>query len=113
MKGEKSGVIRGKVWPRDEKEPAAWNVELTDSRPVLEGSAALYGYVLGNFNDKPGTEIYYDNLRITPNKGTSVKKVGAVPPAREAVPAATVVETYYYPLQQRRGIFPLFGRWRR
>ena len=62
------GVIRGKAWPRDEKEPAAWTIEVTDSRPIGEGSAALYSYVTGNFNDVPGTEIYYDNLRITPNK---------------------------------------------
>jgi outer membrane protein assembly factor BamB len=62
------GIIRGKVWLRDEKEPAQWTVEVTDSHPITEGSATLYGYVTGNFNDKPGTEIYYDNLRITPNK---------------------------------------------
>lgn len=62
------GAIRGKAWPRDQKEPADWTLEVTDSRPIAEGSATLYGYVTGNFNDQPGTEIYYDNLRITPNK---------------------------------------------
>ncbi len=62
------GVIRGKAWPRDEKEPAAWTVEHSDSNPNTEGSATLYGYVTGNFNDQPGTEIYFDNLRISPNK---------------------------------------------
>jgi outer membrane protein assembly factor BamB len=62
------GIIRGKVWPRGEKEPAAWTVEVSDPRPITEGSPTLYGYVTGNFNDLPGTEIYYDNLLITPNK---------------------------------------------
>ena len=62
------GIIRGKAWPRDQKEPTDWTVELTDSNPIPEGSALLYGYVTGNFNDLPGTEIYYDNLRLTPNK---------------------------------------------
>ena len=62
------GIIRGKAWPRDGQEPAKWMLEVTDSNPVTEGSATLYGYVTGNFNNVPGTEIYYDNLRITPNK---------------------------------------------
>ncbi len=62
------GTIRGKAWPRDEKEPSAWSIELNDSNPNTEGSAALYGYVTGNFNNVPGTEIYFDNLKITPNK---------------------------------------------
>jgi outer membrane protein assembly factor BamB len=65
---EGKGIIRGKAWPRDQPEPDAWSVEVTDSRPIPHGSATLYGYVTGNFNDMPGTEIYCDNLRITPNK---------------------------------------------
>jgi outer membrane protein assembly factor BamB len=65
------GVIRGKVWPKGEKEPAKWTLEVTDSRAIPEGSATLYGYVTGNFNDQPGTEIYYDNLKITPNQGAA------------------------------------------
>ncbi|MBI3822007.1 MAG: PQQ-binding-like beta-propeller repeat protein, partial [Planctomycetes bacterium] len=62
------GIIRGKAWARGQKEPEKWTLEVTDSRPIVEGSAALYSYVTGNFNDKPGTEIYFDNLRIAPNK---------------------------------------------
>lgn len=62
------GIIRGKAWPRDKAEPTKWTVEVTDSNPIREGSATVYGYVTGNFNDQPGTEIYYDNLKITPNK---------------------------------------------
>jgi outer membrane protein assembly factor BamB len=62
------GVIRGKAWPRDQKEPAAWTVEATDAYAIGEGSAALYGGVQGVLDNRPGTEIYYDNLRITPNQ---------------------------------------------
>ena len=62
------GIIKGKAWPRDQKEPAAWSVEVSDPRPIGQGSPTLYGYVTGNFNDLPGTEIYYDNLLISPNK---------------------------------------------
>ena len=32
------GVIRGKAWPRDEKEPAEWTVEVSDSHAIGEGS---------------------------------------------------------------------------
>ena len=62
------GTIHGKAWPRDQKEPEAWTLEVTDPRPITEGAPTVYGYVTGNFNDLPGTEIYYDNLRVTPNK---------------------------------------------
>jgi outer membrane protein assembly factor BamB len=113
IQGDK-GVVRGKVWPKEEKEPVAWSIEVTDSRPITEGSAALYGYVTGNFNDQPGTEIYYDNVRITPNKGAEEKKVGASQPIPAANPPLVSVETYTYPhVQSRRGIFPLFQRLRR
>ena len=61
------GTFRGKAWPRDQKEPADWQVEVVDTYPIAEGSATLFGYVTGNFNDQPGTEILYDNLRIMPN----------------------------------------------
>jgi outer membrane protein assembly factor BamB len=61
------GHIQGKVWPRDAKEPAAWTVQLDDPRPVAEGSPALFGNVTGFVGGAPGNEIFYDNLRITPN----------------------------------------------
>src|SRR5207342_489725 len=65
MAGNK-GIVKGKVWLRDQKEPKEWTVELTDSRPIAEGSPALYGYVTGIIGESAGNEIYYDNVRITP-----------------------------------------------
>jgi outer membrane protein assembly factor BamB len=63
------GIIRGKAWPRDEKEPAEWMVEVQDRYPIAEGSAALYGYVTGILSEaNPGPEVYFDNVRITPIK---------------------------------------------
>jgi outer membrane protein assembly factor BamB len=67
MKGEE-GLIRGKVWQRDEKEPDEWTVSFTDPRPDHNGSPALYGYVTGIVGDQPGTDIFYDNVDITPNR---------------------------------------------
>ena len=37
QKGE-SAVVRGKVWPRNDAEPAAWNLEVTDPKPNREGT---------------------------------------------------------------------------
>jgi outer membrane protein assembly factor BamB len=65
--GDKA-VIKGKCWPRDQQEPAAWTVTVSDPRPNREGSPALYGYVTGNLQGNPGTDIFFDNVRITPNK---------------------------------------------
>jgi outer membrane protein assembly factor BamB len=62
-------LVRGKVWPRDQKEPEQWTVEYTDATPNLEGSPGLYGYAKGIIGGQTGTEIYYDNVAVTPNKG--------------------------------------------
>jgi hypothetical protein len=110
-------------------EPADWMVEVNDSNPITEGSATLYGYVTGNFNDVPGTEIYYDNLRITPNKaagkgavieGKTPAKTAAKGPIEGKAPATTKtqptlapMETYYYPEPPRRFHLPLLWRLRR
>jgi outer membrane protein assembly factor BamB len=64
----KAALVRGKVWQRDQPEPTAWTAEVTDPRPNLEGSPGLYGYVLGIVGDNPGTDIFYDNVSLTPNK---------------------------------------------
>jgi len=53
-------VVKGKVWPRDQKEPEAWTIEMEDALPNLEGSPGLYGY--------SPTEIYYDNIKIVVSK---------------------------------------------
>ncbi len=53
-------VLRGKVWLRDEKEPAAWTLEATDEAGNLVGSPGLWG----NAND---SEIFIDNITVTPN----------------------------------------------
>lgn len=68
--GEKTAVVRGKVWERGTAEPEKWTVEYEDPSPNREGAAALYGYISNILNDTtPGSEIYYDNVAITPNGG--------------------------------------------
>jgi outer membrane protein assembly factor BamB len=49
-------VVRGKVWPRDQAEPAAWTIEVVDPLPNPHGSPGIYGYSPAN--------VYYDNLNV-------------------------------------------------
>ena len=67
VQGDKA-LIRGKVWPRDKEEPKDWTLEFEDPTPNREGSPALYGYATGILENAAGTEIYYDNVSVTPNK---------------------------------------------
>ncbi len=80
---EKTAVVHGKIWERGKPEPEAWTVEYEDPSPNREGAAAVYGYISNirvvdeKEGDNPtapkggkatvGSEIYYDNVTITPN----------------------------------------------
>ena len=48
------------MWPRGEKEPDKWTLEVNDKSPNLAGTPAIYG----NSGD---AEIYLDNLKVTAN----------------------------------------------
>jgi outer membrane protein assembly factor BamB len=65
--GNGKAVVRGKAWPRDEQEPAAWTVEFEDPIPNREGSPGLYGYATGILENEDGAAMYYANVRVTPN----------------------------------------------
>jgi outer membrane protein assembly factor BamB len=52
-------TVRGKVWPKGEPEPAAWNVEAVDPHPIEVGSPGLTGY--------SPAELFFDNVTITGN----------------------------------------------
>ncbi len=52
--------LKGKVWPRDEAEPADWSIEATDQAPNLSGSPGLFG----NAKD---AEIMIDNVKVYSN----------------------------------------------
>jgi outer membrane protein assembly factor BamB len=66
--------VRGKVWPRGEKEPDAWTIEVEDPFPNREGSAALYGYSSNVLEGEHGSEAFFDNVTITPNKPNRVSR---------------------------------------
>ena len=56
------GKVRaqGKAWPAGEPEPTAWTVERIDPIGNRRGSPGIFGGALA--------EIYFDNLKVTPNK---------------------------------------------
>jgi hypothetical protein len=60
MEGDKA-VLKGKVWPRDDKEPDAWTIEVDDDMPNTEGSPGL----AGDTSNKG--EFYLDNIQVYSN----------------------------------------------
>jgi hypothetical protein len=65
VQGDK-GAVKGKAWQKGKAEPKDWIV-LSDPRPNTEGAPALYGYVTGIQEGEAGTDVFFDNVRITPN----------------------------------------------
>jgi hypothetical protein len=63
-------VLRGKVWQRDQPEPAAWTVEATDATPNRQGSPGLFG-------NSTVAEFYIDNVAVVPNDSVDVLERGA------------------------------------
>ena len=59
-------VLKGKVWPRGEKEPAEWSIVAEDLTPNSTGSPGLFG----NASD---AEITIDNVSVTPNSAAATK----------------------------------------
>ncbi|MBI4908817.1 MAG: PQQ-binding-like beta-propeller repeat protein [Acidobacteria bacterium] len=53
---------RGKAWPTGEPEPAKWLLEKVDPQGNHQGAPGIYA-------DAP-FEVYFDNLKVTPNAGT-------------------------------------------
>jgi outer membrane protein assembly factor BamB len=65
---EKTAVVRAKAWKAGEAEPQKWAIEFEDTSPNRDGAAALYGYVSNVSPTQAGSEIFYDNVSVTPNK---------------------------------------------
>jgi hypothetical protein len=54
-------MLRGKVWPRGQTEPAEWQIEAVDETPNVIGSPGLFG----NASD---AEVFIDNVSVTANQ---------------------------------------------
>ncbi len=52
-------LVRGKVWPRGEAEPAEWSLSTTDPLPISLGAPGLSAF--------SPTPLYFDNIRVMRN----------------------------------------------
>ncbi len=53
-------IAQGKVWPRDQPEPAAWLVEKIDRIPHRAGAPGLYGDGI--------SDVFFDNFKVYKNQ---------------------------------------------
>ena len=63
-------VARGKCWPADGQEPKDWMLTLEDPIPNLHGNPGLFSVSLVT---PIKSEVYYDNILVTPNGTTSAQ----------------------------------------
>lgn len=58
-----TAFVRGKVWPRDEEEPAEWTITVEHAgRPHTHGAPGIFG-----FTPQSRYHVYVDNFSVTPN----------------------------------------------
>ncbi len=65
---ENKALVQGKAWVKGKAEPKTWNVQVNDPNPCYNGCAGLYRYGAGVLDNRPGTDIYFDNVKVTPNR---------------------------------------------
>lgn len=53
-------LAQGKVWPRDQAEPAAWTIEKVDRIPHRAGAPGLYGDGI--------SDVFFDNFKVYKNQ---------------------------------------------
>ena len=53
-------VLQGKIWKRDDKEPADWTIELSDPAPNMTGAPGLFG-------NATNAELFIDNVIVKSN----------------------------------------------
>ena len=58
--GDGKAILQGKVWKRDQKEPADWTIELTDPAPNKVGAPGLFG-------NATNAELFIDNVSVQSN----------------------------------------------
>ncbi|MCH7885604.1 MAG: PQQ-binding-like beta-propeller repeat protein [Planctomycetes bacterium] len=63
-----TALVRGKVWLREQPEPADWMIQMIDPNPNREGSPGLYAYSKGTRPGKPGSSVFFDNYQVTRNE---------------------------------------------
>jgi outer membrane protein assembly factor BamB len=54
--GADKGTARGKIWKKDDKEPAEWTITLEDPIVIRQGAPGIYG--------DSAADLYWDNLSL-------------------------------------------------
>ncbi len=57
-----TGIVRAKVWKKDEAEPTAWTIEVPHKNAHKSGSPGLFGFAPQSL-----FKVYIDNIAVTPN----------------------------------------------
>jgi len=57
---------RGKVWPKDQPEPAGWTITRVDPIGSLKGAPGLYADAPSRVGG--GSELYFDNIKVSRNE---------------------------------------------
>lgn len=63
VRDDGSGIVRGKVWPRGETEPAEWTIEAPHAIAHAHGSPGLFG-----FSPQSQFKVYIDNVSVYSNE---------------------------------------------
>jgi hypothetical protein len=61
--GDGNALVKAKVWPKNEKEPEIWTIEVPHKKGHVKGAPGLFG-----FSPQSQKPVYVDNISITPNK---------------------------------------------
>ncbi|MFO0814819.1 MAG: PQQ-binding-like beta-propeller repeat protein [Gemmatales bacterium] len=67
--GDKA-MCYGKVWQKGMPEPEEWTIKLEDPSPNRNGAPAVYAYstAIPTNGKGDGTETFFDNVKVVPNK---------------------------------------------
>ena len=63
VNAEGTATVRAKVWPKGEKEPEVWTIEVPHAKGHTQGAPGLFG-----FSPQSQKPVYVDNISITPSK---------------------------------------------
>jgi hypothetical protein len=56
-------IVCGKAWPREEQEPADWQIQVRHPHGHDRGSPGIYG-----FSPQSMFRVYVDNVEVTPSE---------------------------------------------
>jgi outer membrane protein assembly factor BamB len=74
VEGERA-LVRGKVWEADKAEPSDWTLTFEDPVGNKQGSPALYALATAILDGQKGSEVFFANVKVTPNQNLNDKVI--------------------------------------